>query len=118
MAHAVEGGVIRVFPFLTGLARLLIAADQESIALKLGDRHGADAVLRSAWPFFRLQRGQLLVLFRHHTWHFDLHHELVLHAFSVADGEAMLVRPDGHLAWRGAPVPDALDERLTGILGA
>jgi 4,5-epoxidase len=35
-----------------------------------------------------------------------------------ADGEAMLVRPDGHLAWRAAPVPDALDERLTGILGA
>jgi len=34
------------------------------------------------------------------------------------DGEAMLVRPDGHLAWRGAPVPDALDARLTGILGA
>jgi 4,5-epoxidase len=33
------------------------------------------------------------------------------------DGDAMLVRPDGHLAWRGAPVPDALDARLTGILG-
>ncbi|HEX6342441.1 FAD-dependent monooxygenase [Umezawaea sp.] len=35
-----------------------------------------------------------------------------------ADGGPALVRPDGHLAWRGRGGPDALGSRLTGILGA
>ena len=34
-----------------------------------------------------------------------------------ADGDTLLIRPDGHLAWRGKEVPDALDSWLTGILG-
>ncbi|MCS7481043.1 FAD-dependent monooxygenase [Umezawaea endophytica] len=33
------------------------------------------------------------------------------------DGETELIRPDGHLAWRGHGGPDALDSWLTGILG-
>ncbi|WNV84460.1 FAD-dependent monooxygenase [Umezawaea sp. Da 62-37] len=34
-----------------------------------------------------------------------------------ADGDATLIRPDGHLAWRGQEAPGVLDGRLTGILG-
>jgi 4,5-epoxidase len=30
--------------------------------------------------------------------------------------DIMLVRPDGHLGWRGMPAPDALDRWLTGVL--
>jgi 4,5-epoxidase len=33
------------------------------------------------------------------------------------DGDTVLVRPDGHLGWRGQEAPDALDSWLTGILG-
>ncbi|HWO59606.1 MAG TPA: FAD-dependent monooxygenase [Umezawaea sp.] len=33
-------------------------------------------------------------------------------------GDTELIRPDGHLAWRGRGGPDALDSWLTGILGA
>jgi 4,5-epoxidase len=31
--------------------------------------------------------------------------------------DLMLIRPDAHLAWRGAPEPDGLDRWLTGMLG-
>ncbi|PRY37380.1 FAD-dependent monooxygenase [Umezawaea tangerina] len=34
-----------------------------------------------------------------------------------ADGDTLLIRPDGHLAWRGQEAPGVLDSRLTGILG-
>lgn len=33
------------------------------------------------------------------------------------DGDTLLIRPDGHLGWRGHEAPDALDSWLTGILG-
>ncbi len=33
------------------------------------------------------------------------------------DGDTLLVRPDGHLGWRGGEAPDALDSWLTVILG-
>ncbi|WP_033441814.1 FAD-dependent monooxygenase [Saccharothrix sp. NRRL B-16314] len=33
------------------------------------------------------------------------------------DGDALLVRPDGHLAWRGKPEPDALRRALAVMLG-
>jgi hypothetical protein len=33
-----------------------------------------------------------------------------------ADGDTVLIRPDGHLAWHGHEAPDALDSWLTGIL--
>ncbi|WP_331459350.1 aromatic-ring hydroxylase C-terminal domain-containing protein [Saccharothrix sp. NRRL B-16348] len=32
------------------------------------------------------------------------------------EGRALLVRPDGHLAWRGKPDPDALRRALTAML--
>ena len=51
-----------------------------------------------------------------------LRDQLGAEAFTVlepADGRvrhALLIRPDGHLAWRGVPVPEALDRWLTAVL--